>query len=570
MWKFIVCYTALLAVIAINTTNSYASTLTQQRDTYQLWQANGKKRNDDSQIKLLNQLKSYPLYPYALFDYLSSNMPKISADKVVDFINQYNDTPLANDLKRQYIKYLNDTQQWANITAFPKDNSIQSNCYYQFALYQLGHKKQALAPIESIWLTGKQLPSACDAILNVWDKEHARTANMILLRIELALKANNMKLARYLTNLLPDSYKTTRTALLAVFDDPKQLVSFSDKISYSHFTHNIVINSFSRLARHNPQYAKKVLPKLITQQHLNADEYNALKRDIAWQLFNSSATQEEIQWRDQIIAKHGSVALIEKRIRLAIREQNDQQVLHWIALLPKDSPNNDDWRYWQAKILKKQGNIKQATSILQSLANGRGFYAMLSAQSLNKAYHYNLNYTVIAQKTLDEECKLLTQRYKQQPTIQRIIELRYWGNYQQASREWRYYLSRPSSSSQLPELARYAYLQNWGEYSVQATIAGKLWNNWVERFPVVHMDTFKQVLNDKHIPMSYSLAIARQESALAPTVSSPAGARGLMQLMPATAKETARKITNFTYQSPEQLYEPETNILLGTYYLDWI
>jgi soluble lytic murein transglycosylase len=570
MWKFIARYTVLLAVIAINTTNSYASPLTQQRNDYQLWQTNGKKGDNNAQIKLLDQLKNYPLYPYALFDYLTMNMSKVSADQITNFVKNYHDTPLAKDLKRQYIKYLNDTQQWSTLTSFPRDNSTQSNCYYHYALYQLGHKQQALAPIESIWLTGNELPSACDALFKVWDQEHGRSENLILLRIELALKANNIKLARYLTNLLPDSYKTTRTALLAVLNDPKQLVPFSDKISYSHFTQSIVINSFGRLARRDPKYAKKVLSKLATQQRLSPEQHNRLKCDIAWQWFTSSATKEEVQWRDQIIAKQGSTALIEKRIRLAIRDQDDRQVLHWIHLLPKESQDNDEWRYWQAKILKKQGHIKQANSILNALVNGRGFYAMLSAQHLNKPYHYNLNYTVIAQKTLKEEYNLLMQRYKQQPTIQRIIELRYWGDYQQASREWRNYLSQPNNSAQLAELARYAYLQNWGEYSVQATIAGKLWNNWVERFPAVHINTFKHALNNKNIPISYSLAIARQESALAPTVSSPAGARGLMQLMPATAKETARKITDFSYQSPNQLYEPETNILLGTYYLDSI
>lgn len=568
MWKFIVRYTVLLAVITINITNSYASSLTQQRKDYQLWQTNGKKGDNNSQQKRLDQLKNYPLYPYALFDYLTANISSVSTDQITDFVKSYYDTPLANDLKRQYIKYLNDNQQWSTLISFPRDSSTQSNCYYHYALYQLGHKQQALASVASIWLTGNELPSACDALFKVWDKEHGRTENLILLRIELALKANNIKLVRYLTNLLPDTYKTTRSALLAVLNDPKQLVAFSDKIAYSHFTQSVVVNSFGRLARRDPKYAKKVLSTLATQQHLSTEQHNQLKRDIAWQWFTASATKEDIQWRDQIIAKQGSTALIEKRIRLAIRDQDDHQVLHWIHLLPKDSQDKDEWRYWEAKILKKQGYVKQANSILNALIKERGFYAMLSAQNLNKPYHYNLNYTVIAQKSLEEEYNLLMQRYKQQPTIQRIIELRYWGNYQQASREWRNYLSQLNNSTKLAELARYAYLQNWGEYSVQATISGKLWNNWVERFPAVHIDTFKQALNDKTIPISYSLAIARQESALAPTVSSPAGARGLMQLMPATAKETARKITDFSYQSPNQLYEPETNILLGTYYLD--
>ena len=70
------------------------------------------------------------------------------------------------------------------------------------------------------------------------------------------------------------------------------------------------------------------------------------------------------------------------------------------------------------------------------------------------------------------------------------------------------------------------------------------------------------------IPLSYALAISRQESALDTSVQSSAGARGLMQLMPATAKETAKKMGLLTYASSTQLFDPEINIQLGSYYLN--
>ncbi|RLA49545.1 MAG: lytic transglycosylase, partial [Gammaproteobacteria bacterium] len=60
----------------------------------------------------------------------------------------------------------------------------------------------------------------------------------------------------------------------------------------------------------------------------------------------------------------------------------------------------------------------------------------------------------------------------------------------------------------------------------------------------------------------------RQESAFRPLVTSPAGARGLMQLMPATAKEVARK-HRIPYKNSQQLFDPDLNIRLGSqYYAD--
>ncbi len=64
----------------------------------------------------------------------------------------------------------------------------------------------------------------------------------------------------------------------------------------------------------------------------------------------------------------------------------------------------------------------------------------------------------------------------------------------------------------------------------------------------------------------FVLAVMRQESRFQSHVSSFAGARGLMQIMPATGKGIAQqlKIENFDV---DQLFEPEKSIMMGTYYL---
>lgn len=59
------------------------------------------------------------------------------------------------------------------------------------------------------------------------------------------------------------------------------------------------------------------------------------------------------------------------------------------------------------------------------------------------------------------------------------------------------------------------------------------------------------------------------ESGYRPTVSSGAGARGLMQLMPATAAEVAQWLDMKTY-TEDQLNQPEVNIALGCRYLRYL
>lgn len=64
-------------------------------------------------------------------------------------------------------------------------------------------------------------------------------------------------------------------------------------------------------------------------------------------------------------------------------------------------------------------------------------------------------------------------------------------------------------------------------------------------------------------------ALIRQESNFNPRAVSSAGARGVMQLMPATARYVVRR-TGMGDSSLQELYEPEANIALGQQYLDML
>jgi len=80
------------------------------------------------------------------------------------------------------------------------------------------------------------------------------------------------------------------------------------------------------------------------------------------------------------------------------------------------------------------------------------------------------------------------------------------------------------------------------------------------------MADVQQASADNNLDPAYVLAIIRTESLFQPTAHSPAGARGLMQLMPGTADLVAHSLGE---PPPEtaQLYDPATNITLGSRYL---
>jgi soluble lytic murein transglycosylase len=65
-------------------------------------------------------------------------------------------------------------------------------------------------------------------------------------------------------------------------------------------------------------------------------------------------------------------------------------------------------------------------------------------------------------------------------------------------------------------------------------------------------------------------AIMREESGFRPAVMSSAGAMGLLQLMPETARRTAVRVGADALEDSEMLFVPRTNIALGSAYLDYL
>ncbi|HEX6898412.1 MAG TPA: transglycosylase SLT domain-containing protein [Thermoanaerobaculia bacterium] len=83
-------------------------------------------------------------------------------------------------------------------------------------------------------------------------------------------------------------------------------------------------------------------------------------------------------------------------------------------------------------------------------------------------------------------------------------------------------------------------------------------------YPVEHQDTIRTWAAQNRLPNHLVMGIIRQESAFDTNAQSWAGARGLMQLMPATARELAVK--NGLVYSHDKLSDPAFNVRLGTTY----
>ena len=120
-------------------------------------------------------------------------------------------------------------------------------------------------------------------------------------------------------------------------------------------------------------------------------------------------------------------------------------------------------------------------------------------------------------------------------------------------------LSRTGGHREAMGLLRRAYPQLGGPF--QGSIPTDVLRAY---YPLAYADEIREGARRSGLPPYLVAGIIRQESAFDPRATSHAGARGLMQLMPPTAREVAESLGH--RYDPAKLYDPEFSILLGSTY----
>ncbi|MGZ0752116.1 murein transglycosylase [Kluyvera sichuanensis] len=556
-WRLLAAGVCLLTVSSV----ARADTLDQQRSRYAQIKQAWDNRQMDVVDQLMPTLRDYPLYPYLEYRQLTSDLMNTPALAVTNFVQANPTLPPARTLRNRFVNELARREDWRGLLAFSpeKPGTVEAQCNYYYAQYAVGDTQGAWDGAKTLWLTGQNRPNACDKLFGAWRASGTQDPLAYLERIRLAMKAGNTGLVKALASQMPSQYQTIASAITDLANNPNNVLTFARTTGATDFTRQLAAVAFSSVARQDVENARLMIPTLVQAQQLNDDQTQELRDIVAWRLMGNDVTDEQARWRDDAIMRSQSTSLIERRVRMALGTGDRAGLNTWLARLPMEAKDKDEWRYWQADLLMERGRDDEARSILLALMQQRGFYPMVAAQRLGEPYPLRV------EKAPGTISSTLTGGAE----MARVRELMYWNQDNTARSEWANLVSSRSQTEQA-QLARYAFDQRWWDLSVQATIAGKLWDNLQERFPLAYNDLFVRYTTGKDVPQSYAMAIARQESAWNPKVKSPVGASGLMQIMPGTATHTVKMFNLPGYSNPVQLLDPETNINIGTSYLQYV
>ncbi|GLS84721.1 transglycosylase SLT domain-containing protein [Paraferrimonas haliotis] len=545
----------LLVVTGLLTQTSVASPASQQQFESALKAINSSQFKEYQ--KLRQGLAGYPLTVYLDFERDINNVASMTPAQFERFAKSLENTPLLNRARHRYLMAKGQQRQWQSFLEVspqvPNDTRLQ--CYYYRAQLQKGDPQLAWKGAGKLWLTGRSQVKACDVLFSEWKKSGVRTDQDVWNRLLLSLDSRQAGLARYLASQLSANKQALGQHLLAVYNNPKRIEKLTAKLSSDPWFEDIAALAIKRMARRNLETAFDWLDYYQGVGHLQrATAYNLSNHLLRIGLIRQNeSVKDEI---DQHLFASQQDNLVEIRLRWALAEQDWPAVGHWLGQLSETAKQSDRWQFWQARLYQRQGQQQAADAIFQQLAQNRGFYGFLAADKLHSPYALNA-------APIDEDSSKQA-RIASLATTQRVHELLALGRYDQARSEWLYLLNTAIQAS-LPQFAIYAANQGWSNFAIEAAIKAKTWDAISVRFPIDHQSVFQEFAKMRNLDSEDLFAIARRESAYNNGATSHVGARGLMQLMPATAKSTAATI-GYRYQGSRQLYEVKPNIRLGSAY----
>jgi soluble lytic murein transglycosylase len=503
-----------------------------------------------------NQLTDYPLYPYLEYDYLQPRLSSAKDQDIIDFLNRYDDLPVADDLRQAWLKLLAQRGKWQvfldNYTD-QQDTSLQ--CYQQIARIKTNNTAGLLEDTRSLWLSGKSQPDVCNPAFDVLYKSDLMTPALVWERVRLAMRDNQPNLASWLGQKLDSDDQRWVARWVATWHNPAKLTS-NPKYEDTPIAREILVDGIKKLARADLDTAISRWETLKSSYAFDQEQVPDIVRTLA-RMAVILKHPKSTELLDAIDNSSVDEELFHWRLRDALAKQNWQTLIKWTDGEPTEEAIRLRWLYWRARALEQTGEVQPAREIYQVLANKRDYYGFMAADRISAPY-------TLTHLPLPEDPETW-HAISDLGGVKRAYEFYMLGNAYPARREWGHVL-KGMTHYQMQIAASLAANWGWHDRTILTLGQAKAYDDLILRFPLVFEDQLKKYAGLRKLDLSWLYALTRAESAFMVDARSSSGALGLMQVMPVTGQETAKSI-GFGGFKRNHLLEADSNITIGTAYL---
>jgi soluble lytic murein transglycosylase len=530
--------------------------------------------NQSRLTQLLPQVRGHSLEPWAAYWELKTRLDTASPQEVQDFFTRYAGTYQEDRLRNDWLLLLGQRRDWTNFDAeYPKfrmNDDREVRCY---AILVAATRQGAAAPA-----------TLADEVRRNWFGLRDADDGCTLAAARLIGSAEGPRMSA------GDAWHKARLAMEA---NRPQAAAAAVRVvapeAFAHFTQ--LNNSPSKFLANRVVAASKVRKELIVLALIKlaaGDAGDAARQlDAKW---GPQLTPEERNWVWGVIARQraqrlGTDALehyarvsrdndltddmLAWKVRAALRSPQGPQwpaVLQATAAMSEEARREPAWVYWKARALlagnQPEARRAEAQRLLESIASTRGFYEQLALEELGRKI------------TVPPRPAPLTAEEKEaarsNASLNRALQAIALGIRNEGVREWNFAtnLANPGGMAEreLLAAAQLACEREVWDRCINTSERTKSAFDVEQRFPMPFRDSVVRRSQEIGLDPAYVYGLIRQESRFIMDARSHVGASGLMQVMPATARWTARKIGLVNF-APHQINDREVNIAIGTGYL---
>lgn len=504
----------------------------------------------------LRVLGDHPLRPWLEYARLRNSLGSDANASIESYLRRWGDIVPARMLRDAWLRRLAERGDWDRFHLWYRDSSDTTlRCGHLRARQARGDADAAwLDDAERLWLNPRSLPDLCDPVFEVLSERGRITPELRWQRIEMAAEAGEQGLARFVARGLPPADAELAASYLGFIEAPGEGARSwpANDRSRKFATLGLV-----RLARNDPDQAERLLAQLRQPLRKSEAEAGPVQAQVA--LWTVASYNEGARERLAAVPESAYDArLHEWRVREALARRDDAAALDAIARMPAAQREDARWRYFEARLRERNGEASEARRLYAEAARHANFHGFLAADRIDAPY---------ALCPLEVQRDLALRRdVAGNPALVRAFELFRMDRPGWAGREWNDALAGMNSAERI-EAVRLARAIGWHDriFALAQDDPDEL-RYYRLRFPLSYPNTVREQAGLHDLDPALVAAVTRAESTWMPRARSQADARGLMQVLPATAAGVARR-TGVDFDGPDALYRPITNLRLGTAYM---
>ncbi|MDP9084742.1 MAG: lytic transglycosylase domain-containing protein [Pseudomonadota bacterium] len=506
-------------------------------------------------------LQAFVIYDYLVAARLRRDLlrsPSDALDTTIDaFLQAHWGQPVARGLRRDWLGSLAERHRWDLFLARSLDVTDPGLvCDRLTGRLSTGDTAGLGAAALARWSLPQRQPAECNGIFAWLRTQGLLTPALAEARARAALAVDNSRLAR---ESAADVTPARAAALLQwsdLLEGPRVALAVLATHPALAVEPEALIAGFEKLAHMDSLAATNLLPQLLARPDMTPALQSRLQRTAALGAAYDRDPRSVAAFDRMDIDASDTLAQ-EWRVRAALWQGDYVKARAWIEAMAPNLAALPRWRYWRARAVEATSNSEAAAPLYAEIAELRDYYGYLAADRLRREYRLN------ARPSPDDTP--MQNALASEPGVIRAHELFMCDMTDDAGVEWAAVFSGAAPALKI-QAAHLAARWGWHAQVIASLAQAGEWDDVRLRYPRPYPEEVAEASKLTDISPDWILSVMRQESLFRKDAVSRADARGVMQMLPATAVAVARR-WHLPVPLKNTLFDPAAAIALGAAYL---